>query len=126
MNPLALAFAIAYTAMLAVALDWPSGALMFASPAITAIIIAVFTVLSFSGGFAVSDWRSGREVQRLGSEKAVLRTANDKCAMNVKAVKAGVQEVTDALEAKKHAADAATKGAQYWASKTFNSCRRGK
>ena len=56
-------------------------------------------------------------MQRLSSENAVLRTANDKCAVNVKAVKAGVKEVTDVLDAKKHAADAAMKDAQYWASK---------
>jgi hypothetical protein len=96
---------------------WFGGALMFASPAITAIVIVIFTVLGFGGGFAVSDWRSGKEVQRLSSENAVLRAANDKCATDVVAVRAGVKDVTDALDAKKRAADAAMKDAQYWASK---------
>ena len=62
---------------------------MFASPAITAIIIAVFAALSFSGGFVVSDWRSGKQVERLSSENAVLRAANDKCATDVVTVQAG-------------------------------------
>ena len=90
---------------------------MFASPAITAIVIVIFTVLGFGGNFAVSDWRSDKEVQRLSSKNAVLRAANDKCATDVVAVWAGVKDVTDALDTKKHDADAAMKDAQYWASR---------
>ncbi|SOD42387.1 hypothetical protein [Nitrosovibrio sp. Nv4] len=90
---------------------------MFASPAITAIIIAVFAALSFGGGFVVSDWRSGKEVQRLGSENVVLRASNDKCATDIGTVQAGVKEVTDALEAKELEAQAAMKLAQVSAKK---------
>ncbi|SDA27264.1 hypothetical protein SAMN05216315_13253 [Nitrosospira sp. Nsp18] len=90
---------------------------MLATPAITAIVITIFATLSFGGGFVVSDWRSSKEMQRLSSENAVLRAANDKCATDVVTVRAGVKEVTDALDAKKQAADAAMKDAQYSAGK---------
>lgn len=76
------------------------------SPAITAIIIAVLTALAFGGGFAVSDWRDGRTVEKLQSDNAVLRAANDKCSADVQQVKKAVQAMESvAAERERQAAE---------------------
>ena len=68
---------------------------MISSPAIIAIVLAIFVALAFSGGFAVSNWRSASEIQRLGSGNAVLSAANDKCATDIQSVRTAM----DALAA---------------------------
>lgn len=76
------------------------------SPGITAIIIAVLTALAFGSGFAVSDWRDGRKVEQLQSDKAILRAANDKCETDVQRVKQAVQAMESvAAEREKQAAE---------------------
>src|SRR5687768_4802556 len=67
---------------------------MFSSPAITAAIIAIFAALAFSGGFAVNDWRSAAEIERLNSSNAVLSVANDKCAVDVQSVRKAMDALT--------------------------------
>lgn len=69
---------------------------MITSPAIIAIILAVFVALAFGGGFAVSSWRDGAEIQRLNSSNAVLSAANDKCATDIQNVRAAMTALTDA------------------------------
>ncbi|MEO8991834.1 MAG: hypothetical protein ABI284_01455, partial [Nitrosospira sp.] len=60
---------------------------MISSPAIIAIVLAIFVALAFSGGFAVSNWRSASEIERLNSSNAVLSAANDKCAVDIQSVR---------------------------------------
>jgi hypothetical protein len=60
---------------------------MISSPAIIAIVLAIFVGLAFGGGFAVSNWRSASEIQRLNSSNAVLSAANDKCATDIQSVR---------------------------------------
>ncbi|SEO53429.1 hypothetical protein [Nitrosovibrio sp. Nv6] len=67
---------------------------MFSSPAITAAIIAILAALAFSGGFAVSDWRSAAEIERLNSSNAVLSAANDKCAVDIQSVRKAMDALT--------------------------------
>ena len=66
------------------------------SPAITAIIIAVLAAVAFTGGFAVSNWRSTAEIQRLNSDNAMLSASNNKCASDVQSVRAAMVALTTA------------------------------
>lgn len=66
------------------------------SPAITAIIIAVLAAVAFTGGFAVSNWRSTAEIQRLNSDNAMLSASNNKCASDVQSVRAAMAALTTA------------------------------
>ena len=66
------------------------------SPAITAIIIAVVAAVAFTGGFAVSNWRSTAEIQRLNSDNAMLSASNNKCASDVQSVRAAMVALTTA------------------------------
>jgi hypothetical protein len=68
---------------------------MISSPAIVAIVLAIFVALAFGGGFAVSNWRCASEIQRLNSSNAVLSAANDKCAIDIQSVRSAM----DALAA---------------------------
>jgi hypothetical protein len=63
------------------------------SPTILAIVIAVFAGLAFTGGFAVSDWRSASRIQRLNSENAMLSAANDKCTVDIQSVNKAMNEL---------------------------------
>ena len=77
---------------------------MISSPAIIAIVLAVFVTLAFSGGFAVSNWRASGEIQRLNSSNAVLAAANDKCATDIQDVRKAMDVVTAAAEVREKAA----------------------
>lgn len=86
-------------------------------PRITAILVAIFTVLGFIGGFMVADWRSAPEMQRLSSQNAVLAAANEKCELDIGSVRVAMSAITEAAaereksaaEAMRHAAAAAAK-----------------
>lgn len=83
------------------------------------IIAAVLVALGFGGGWLVNGWRLGTEVADLNTkvatlegQKSVLIGANQRCAVNVADVKAGVKSVVDAgLEAQRRAAVAMDKAA---------------
>lgn len=62
---------------------------MIHSPAIIAIVLAIFVALAFSGGFVVSHWRDSLEIRQLNSSNAVLSAVNDKCAADARARHAG-------------------------------------
>ena len=89
------------------------------SPAITAIIVAVLAAVAFTGGFAVSDWRSAAEIQRLNSDNAMLSASNNKCASDIQTVRAAMDALTtasmtrekNAAVAMRHAGTAAAKHA---------------
>jgi outer membrane murein-binding lipoprotein Lpp len=66
------------------------------SPTILAVVIAIFTALSFTGGFVVSNWRSGARIEKLSSENSVLTAANDHCAADVQSVRADIDALTQA------------------------------
>lgn len=68
------------------------------SPAMTAIVIAVLTALAFSGGFALSDWRTSVRVQRLNSNNAMLSAANDKCATDIQSVRMALEALVVATK----------------------------
>ena len=70
--------------------------LQMISPAITAIIIAVLAAVAFTGGFAVSNWRSTAEIQRLNSDNAMLSASNNKCASDIQSVRAAMAALTTA------------------------------
>jgi outer membrane murein-binding lipoprotein Lpp len=77
------------------------------SPAITAIVIGIIATLAFGGGFALSDWRDSRKVERLESDKAILQASNEKCGEDVKQVKQAVQAMESvAAEKERQAAEA--------------------
>ena len=87
-------------------------------PILLIIIIILSSLLVGSGiGWTVKDWKDGAKMAALESRDAVVTAANDKCKTDVVTVKAGVKEITDALDAKQKAADAAMKDAQFWAGK---------
>lgn len=85
------------------------------SPAITAIVIAVLAALAFGGGFALSDWRTTAQIQRLNTNNAMLSAANDKCATDIQSVRMVLEALTvaaakrekDAVKAMRAAATAA-------------------
>ena len=77
------------------------------SPAITAIIIAVLAAVAFTGGFAVSNWRSTAEIQRLNSDNAMLSASNNKCASDVQSVRAAMAALTTASMTREKNASAA-------------------
>ncbi|MEO7558779.1 MAG: hypothetical protein ABIT23_00800 [Nitrosospira sp.] len=67
---------------------------MISSPAITAIVIAVLVAISFSGGFALSDWRMAAQIQRLNTNNAMLSAANDRCATDIQSVRMALEALT--------------------------------
>lgn len=69
---------------------------MFTSPAITAIVIAIFAAFAFTGGFVVSGWRSASQMQQLSSQKAALLAANEKCVLDIQSVRAATSAMTKA------------------------------
>jgi hypothetical protein len=77
---------------------------MISSPAIIAIVLAVFVTLAFSGGFAVSNWRASGEIQRLTSSNAVFEEANARCATDIAEVRKSIAAVTVAAAERQKAA----------------------
>lgn len=85
------------------------------SPAVTAVVIAVLAALAFGGGFALSDWRTASQIQRLNTDNAMLSAANDKCATDIQSVRMALEALTvaaakrekDAVKAMRAAATAA-------------------
>jgi hypothetical protein len=74
---------------------------------ITVILVAIFAALAFTSGYLVSDWRAEAQVQRLSSQNAVLSAANEKCALDIRSVKAAMSTLTEvAAEREKSAAEA--------------------
>ncbi len=59
-----------------------------------AIAVGAGAALAFGAGFAVSDWRSAAEIQRLNSANAMISAANDRCATEVQAVRASMDALT--------------------------------
>jgi hypothetical protein len=90
---------------------------MLGSLALQVIVAIVIFVAGSGTGWTINEWRNGAKIAHLDSNNAVLSAANDKCKTDVESARAGVKQVTDALEAKKQAAEAAMKDAQYWAHK---------
>ena len=91
---------------------------MISTPAITAIIIAVLVALSFSGGFALSDWRMASRIQQLNSDNAVLSAANDRCATDIQSTRTAMDALTATAAAREKKAakamrDATTAAAQH-------------
>lgn len=68
------------------------------SPVITAIVIAVLAALAFGGGFALSDWRTAAQVQRLNSNNAMLSAANDKCAADIQSTRMALEALVVATK----------------------------
>lgn len=88
------------------------------NPTVNAIVIAVFSALSFGGGFAVADWRKESQVAQLNSEKTELQnrtnlllTANRDCATDIESVKKGVAIIRTLAEEREKAASDAIKAA---------------
>ncbi|HEX8874169.1 MAG TPA: hypothetical protein VF780_06035 [Nitrosospira sp.] len=80
---------------------------MISTPTILAVVIAVSAGLAFTGGFAVSNWRSSAQIQRLNSDNAVLHAANDKCATDIQSVHSAMDALAAAsAKQKKQAARA--------------------
>jgi hypothetical protein len=90
---------------------------MISSPAITAIVIAIFAALGFSGGFVVSNWRSASEIQRLSFSNAALSAANDKCAADIRSVREAMDAVRKTSTRREKDAATAMQGAAKVAAK---------
>lgn len=97
---------------------------MISSPAITAIVIVIFAALGFSGGFAVSNWRSASEIQRLNSDNAVLAAANGKCALDIQSVREAMDAVREASVRREKDAAIAMRGAAKVAAKHTNRAKK--
>ncbi|SEK63984.1 hypothetical protein [Nitrosovibrio tenuis] len=93
---------------------------MMISPMILAVVIAVFAGLAFTGGFAVSDWRSALQIQRLGSDNAMLSAANDKCATDIQSVHSAMDALTANSARREKNAAKAMRGAEADAAKHTN------
>lgn len=61
-----------------------------------AIAIGAGAALAFGGGFAIANWRSAAEIERLNSANAVMSAANDQCATEIEAVRASMDALTAA------------------------------
>lgn len=88
-------------------------------PAITAIIIAVVSALSFAGGWGVKGWKDGAAVaniekknESLESRNSILQTANSNCAVDIDGVKKGVAIIIAQVEERERAASDAMKAAE--------------
>ena len=80
---------------------------MISSPTILAVVIAVCAGLAFTGGFAVGDWRSALQIQRLTSNNVALTMANNKCATDIQSVRSSMDALAaDSTKRKKNAAKA--------------------
>jgi hypothetical protein len=97
---------------------------MISSPAIIAIVLAIFVALAFGGGFAVSDWRSASEIQRLNSSNAVLSAANDKCATDIQSVRSAMDAVAAASALRDKNAAVAMRRAESVAAKHTNRAKK--
>jgi hypothetical protein len=90
---------------------------MFTSPAITAIVIAIFAALAFTAGFVVSDWRSASQLQRLRSQNSVLSVANEKCVLDIQSVRAAMAAMTETAATREKNAARAMRSAAATAAK---------
>ena len=79
---------------------------MFSST-VQAILIVIFAIGVFTGGYVVSSWRSAAQVQRLSSENAMLSEAKKKCFLDIQSVQNSMKALTQtAAEREKNAAKA--------------------
>lgn len=79
---------------------------MITTAAIGAILSGV-AVLAFVGGFAVADWRSGAEIERLKSDSKLLTASNNKCVADIQNIRSAVKELESvAVERERQAQDA--------------------
>lgn len=85
---------------------------MLPVPAILAIGAGAIALLSFGGGFFVSDWRADGKIERLKGEKQVLEIAVRRCQGDVESVRAGFAELKRMSDAKERAAEAAMQKAE--------------
>ena len=97
---------------------------MISSPAIIAIVLAIFVALAFSGGFAVSNWRCASEIQRLSSSNAVLSAANDKCATDIQSVRGAMDALAAASAMRDKNAAVAMRHAESVAAKHTNRAKK--
>lgn len=97
---------------------------MISSPAIIAIVLAIFVALAFGGGFAVSNWRSASEIQRLNSSNAVLSAVNDKCATDIQSVRSAMDALAAASAVRDKNAAMAMRRAGSVAAKHTNSAKK--
>jgi hypothetical protein len=93
------------------------------SPAITATIIAVLTVIAFVGGFAVSDWRSAAEIRRVNSDNALLSASNNKCASDIQSVRIAMDALSAASATREKNAATAMRNADVAAAKHVSRAR---
>lgn len=94
------------------------------TPAITAIVIAVFAALSFGGGFALGDWRMASQIQRLNSNNAVLSAANDQCATDIQSARMAMETLTATTATRERNAAKAMQGAATAAAKHTDNARK--
>lgn len=94
------------------------------TPAITAIVIAVFSALAFGGGFALGDWRMASQIQRLNSHNAMLSAANDKCATDIQSARIAMEALTTSTAAREKNAVMAMRGATAAAAKHSNRAKK--
>ncbi len=66
------------------------------STELLAAIISGVAVLAFGGGFMVSDWRSDGEIEKLRADSTLLKSANSRCATDLKTVNSAVNAMIDA------------------------------
>lgn len=97
---------------------------MISSPAIIAIVLSIFVALAFGGGFAVSNWRSASEIQRLNSSNSVLSAANDKCATDIQSVRGAMDTLAAASAMRDKNAAVAMRRAESVAAKHTNRAKK--
>ena len=85
---------------------------MLGSPLITAILMGVIAAFSFGGGFAIGDWRMASRLERLSSDNALLKAANERCATDIQNAKTAVDSLVALAEARDRAAAESMQQAQ--------------
>lgn len=85
---------------------------MLPLPAILGIAGGAIAVLSFGGGFLVSDWRSDGKIERLEGEKQILQSAVRRCEGDIESVRAGFAELKRMSQAQEQAAEKAMREAE--------------
>lgn len=77
-----------------------------------AVLFAGGFGIGFGSGWKVNGWRLGAEIQRLAGENTVLRGVNERCGVDVDAVRAAVKGIADAADERARKAAAAMKGVE--------------
>jgi len=94
------------------------------SPTVVAVLITVGAGLAFTGGFAISNWRSALHLQRLSFENAALSESKKKCATDIQSVQDAMHSMTETAAKREKIVAKAIKGAASTAARHTNRAKK--